>query len=268
MSIGNMIVNVLGVNAVTSIINASVLVKDVVVESFTLSAEMTRACIRYLTGVSNTWIFLKEMHTPIPASFIEDYETNSDIVWEFNTSTKVLLSKGHNDDVVNSHMLPWLSASIYCNDHLYNFDKIGEQLVYESEENIHPTPKLLLHCWSILHKKWFNPSNHIYFEIIDHNGDVHQCPVYNRTSDDMETWRRLFESDEESDDEVESEKSDDNTDEESEEGNEEGDKEDDHELVEKSEIEEDHIDSGAEADNEDEYVESSDSNDISVIHKK
>lgn len=252
MTIGNMIINVLGVKAVTGIVNASVLIKDVVYESFLLSSELIRACIRYLTGVSTTWIFLKEMNSPIPASYLKDYENNSDIVWEFNSSTKVLQSRSSNHNT--SNMLPWLSASIYCDDHLYNFDSFGEQLVYESDENIHPTPKLLLHCWSILNKKWFNPTRHIYFEVIDHNGDVHQCPVYNRTLDDMQVWKRIFDLDEDSESEVDNneEIDEDNEDEIDDEVNK-SDAGVDDEMEENevnNNVEEDHIDSGDEADNE------------------
>jgi flagellar biosynthesis GTPase FlhF len=198
MTIGRFFVNLFGIGTVTQIMNGLITLKDGVKETFIISANIMQALTNYLNGTSNVWLFLQEFTTPIPSTCIEN---NVHVVWKFNTSTKTLVhteNENQNNRRQTTYFLPWLSASIYCNDELYNFDSLGEQFTYDSDENIHPTPKLLLHCWSIINKKWFTPDKRVYFEVIDHNGNVHQCPVYNRSRDDIEVWRNLFNNEEES----------------------------------------------------------------------
>lgn len=195
------IFRILGPELVASIIRITTNVYNGVSTTFKVTTDFVQSCSNYLNGISNTWVFLKDNVGPIPLCMVENEE---DIVWLFHANTRTLIYKNKDTKEKNiRHYLPWLSASIYCDGTLYDFDECCEFFSYCSPNNVHPKAKLIMSCWAILNKRWFNSSQNVYFEVINVDGDVHRCPVFNCTMDDLDVWSTIFANNECSDTEEE-----------------------------------------------------------------
>ena len=215
----------------------------------------------YMNGRHDMWFFFGDNVGPIQGTFVSHEMSGKYLKWLYNTNENSLTFcenvRNESDDSSErdvTRFIPWLSAQIVSGRKRYDIDNFLANFRFICPENIYPSPKLIISCWSIQNKIWFVPSQEITLEIIDSNGDTHMTSVFTRNSIERDMWNRLFEDIEFSESSEEEEQEEQEDAEDAEEAEEQEDAEDAEEEEDAEEVED--IDSGNDADTEDNEEES------------
>lgn len=149
-------------------------------------------------------LFLNSVLFPSPVRedeyiFFEGYSTAIPIVnpkfadgpglakfqWIYNSKQKLLTYWGTEENS-RVHHIPWLSATIHCNQSLsFTLDEFINILKYKTSGPL-PSPNVLVAAWSFENKTYFNPSDNLNITIIDENGDEKEFSIWSKDPIDSE----------------------------------------------------------------------------------
>jgi hypothetical protein len=151
----------------------------------------------YFTGTTNRWYFLPNAAVPIPASYYlnRNYglENQDTIRLEYDTALGVLTYRPRRIAEPRSlQRMPWLSASLSVNGRIFNMDNWARTFRFDmiTQNGGWFTPRTFVSCWSIDTKIWPTPTDNVFLNLIDNEGNPYQFTVFGEY--DENTWLRCL----------------------------------------------------------------------------
>lgn len=149
-------------------------------------------------------LFLNSLIFPSPIRedeyiFLEGYPTAIPIVnpkfasgpglakfqWIYNSKTHLLTYWGCQEES-RTHHIPWLSATIHCNESLFfTLDEFINTLKYKTSGPL-PSPNVLVAAWSLENETYFHPADDLQITVIDENGDEKKFSIWSKEPIDAE----------------------------------------------------------------------------------
>ena len=133
------------------------------------------------------YIFLEGYPTAIPIvnPKFADGPGLAKFQWIYNAKRHLLTYWGTEEDS-RTHHIPWLSATITCNERLsFTLDEFINELKYKTSGPL-PSPNILVGAWSLENNTFFNPSNDLQITVIDENGEEKKFSIWSKESIDSE----------------------------------------------------------------------------------